>query len=61
MIRSISFQITPARKTIMAKALIKCMILRFVFSGLFGSFFLKKYIKQMYKINQISHKGHLVK
>jgi hypothetical protein len=37
------------------------MILRFVFSGLFGSFFLKKYIKQMYKINQISRKGLLVK
>jgi hypothetical protein len=36
----------PARKIKMASALIKCMILILILFGLFGSFFLKKYIAQ---------------
>jgi hypothetical protein len=40
----------PARKMVIASALIICIILMFILLGLFGSFFLKKYIQQMYKI-----------
>jgi hypothetical protein len=39
-----SFQIIPARKTIIAMRLIQCIALRLKLSGLLGSFFLKKYI-----------------
>ena len=42
----------PARKTKIANALIKCIIFILMLLGLFGSFFLKKYIKQMYEIKK---------
>ena len=41
-----SFQIIPARKIMMASALIKCMILMLILSGRRRSFFLKKYINK---------------
>jgi len=36
----------PAKKMVMASALIKCMILILILVGRLGSFFLKKYIIQ---------------
>lgn len=41
-----SFHTTPARKTVMANALIKCMILILALTGLLGSFFLNRYMSQ---------------
>ncbi len=38
----------PPVNIIIAVALIMCITLRLKFCGLFGSFFLKKYIKQIY-------------
>jgi hypothetical protein len=40
-----SFHIIPPTNIIIAVALIMCIILRLILLGLFGSFFLKKYIK----------------
>lgn len=42
----------PVRNSRIARVLIKCMALRLKLTGLFGSFFLKKYITQMYIINK---------
>lgn len=42
----ISFQIIPSINTIMAIALIVCITFRLKLVGLFGSFFLKKYINK---------------
>ncbi|MBB6499730.1 hypothetical protein HDF25_001872 [Pedobacter cryoconitis] len=40
----------PMTKIEMASTLMTCMILMSILVGLSGSFFLKKYISQMYKI-----------
>jgi hypothetical protein len=45
----ISVQIIPSRNIIMAIALMVCITLRLKFVGLFGSFFLKKYINKYRK------------
>ena len=45
-IHSSNFQIIPAKKTVMAMALMACITLRLKLVGLFGSFLRKKYIVQ---------------
>ena len=42
-----SFQMMPSRNILIAMALITCITLRLKLVGLFGSFFLKKYITQI--------------
>jgi len=46
----------PIKKIEIANALITCIILISILVGRFGSFFLKKYISQMYKIKRHSDK-----
>jgi len=46
----ISVHIIPAKNMIMAIALIVCITLRLKLVGLFGSFFLKKYINKYRKL-----------
>jgi len=53
--QSISFQIIPSKNTVIAMALIVCITLRLKLVGLFGSFFLKKYIYK-YKFKAESKK-----
>ena len=47
--QSISFQMMPAMNIIMAIALIVCITFRLKLVGLFGSFFLKKYMNKFSK------------
>jgi len=47
--QSISFQMMPAMNIIMAIALIVCITFRLKLVGLFGSFFLKKYMNKFNK------------
>ena len=47
-----SAQIIPAKNIIMAMALMVCITLRLKLVGLFGSFFLKKYINKYREIRR---------
>jgi hypothetical protein len=48
----VSFKMIPIINIDIASALITCIILMSMLVGLFGSFFLKKYMTQMYKIKR---------